>query len=132
MSAALAHDLGLFHFEGSFGFHPFASGAVAYQLPCADQALQERSKCSELSLGTSLRGAGTKVSLPRTASISPPPRYQFHGLVGATATMRQLYQRIEVASATKGKLLIVGENGTGKELVACAIHECGPRRDRPS
>jgi DNA-binding NtrC family response regulator len=65
------------------------------------------------------------------AYAPPPPRNRFHGLVGASATMRRLYQRIEAAAATKGNLLIVGDSGTGKELAARAIHECGPRQRRP-
>jgi len=55
----------------------------------------------------------------------------FHGLVGASAAMRRLYDRIEAAGGTRGTILIVGESGTGKELVARAIHECGNTPDAP-
>ncbi len=64
-------------------------------------------------------------ALPREA------RNHFHGLVGASASMRQLYERIEAAGRTRGTILIVGESGTGKELVARAIHECGPNPAAP-
>ncbi|MBI2962831.1 MAG: sigma 54-interacting transcriptional regulator [Deltaproteobacteria bacterium] len=57
--------------------------------------------------------------LPRAA------RERFHGLVGASAPMHELYERIEAAAATRGTVLVVGESGTGKELIARAIHECG-------
>jgi transcriptional regulator with PAS, ATPase and Fis domain len=131
MNAAFAHDSGLFHFEEFVSVPPIRLRRGHYQFPCAEQARQERSKRSERSLGTALRSAGTEVPLASTASISLPPTHRFHGLVGATAAMRQLYQRIEAAAATKSNLLIVGESGTGIELVARAIHECGPRRERP-
>ena len=71
-------------------------------------------------------------ALEAEAKASPPhARSRFHGLVGASATMRQLYERIESAGATRGTILIVGESGTGKELVARAIHECGGERAAP-
>jgi transcriptional regulator with PAS, ATPase and Fis domain len=38
--------------------------------------------------------------------------------------MRQLYERIEAAAATRGTVLVLGESGSGKELVARAVHEC--------
>ena len=44
-------------------------------------------------------------------------RSRFHGLVGSSAPMRRLYERIQAASRTRGTILIVGESGTGKELV---------------
>ncbi len=55
----------------------------------------------------------------------------FHGMIGATSAMRALYQRIGMAANTRGTVLIVGETGTGKELVAHAIHECGLDPDSP-
>lgn len=51
-------------------------------------------------------------------------RSSFHGLVGATPAMRRLYARIEAAAGVRGTVLIVGQSGTGKELVARAVHEC--------
>ncbi|MFZ0248030.1 MAG: sigma 54-interacting transcriptional regulator, partial [Candidatus Binatus sp.] len=68
------------------------------------------------------------LALEREAEALPyHSRSRFHGMVGASAAMRQLYDRVEAAGVTRGTILIVGESGTGKELVAHAIHECGPQ-----
>jgi transcriptional regulator with PAS, ATPase and Fis domain len=66
------------------------------------------------------------VSLEREAAegISIRQRKAFHGLIGASESMHELYVRIEAASRTRGTILIHGESGTGKELIAHAIHEC--------
>jgi len=58
------------------------------------------------------------------AQLPGAARTRFRGLVGASAVMRQVYERIESAARNRGTILIVGESGTGKELVARAIHEC--------
>ena len=52
-------------------------------------------------------------------------------LVGQSATMRALYALIERVALAASPVLIRGESGTGKELVARALHEAGPRRERP-
>src|SRR5690348_597681 len=72
--------------------------------------------------------SGTRLqALEREVTKIPPEqRTRFHGLVGATAPMRELFRRIDAAGHTRGTVLVVGESGTGKELVARAIHECGP------
>jgi DNA-binding NtrC family response regulator len=64
-------------------------------------------------------------------NLPPEERTRFHGLIGHTAVMRGLFQRIETMARTNEPSLIVGERGTGKELLARAVHECGPRRDGP-
>lgn len=52
-------------------------------------------------------------------------------LVGQSPAMQQLRQLIETAGPTNSRVLIGGENGTGKELVARAIHEHSARVDKP-
>jgi len=52
-------------------------------------------------------------------------------LVGNSPAMQRLRQLIETAGPTSGRVLIGGENGTGKELVARAIHHHSPRGDKP-
>ena len=52
-------------------------------------------------------------------------------LVGASSVMERLRQQIAAAAPTHSRVLISGENGTGKELVARAIHLQSPRHNRP-
>ena len=52
-------------------------------------------------------------------------------LVGASSAMETLRQQIAAAAPTHSRVLISGENGTGKELVARAIHLQSPRHNRP-
>ena len=70
-------------------------------------------------------GARIQALERQTSLVAREQRSIFHGLVGASASMRRLYDRFESAGGTRGTILIVGESGTGKELVARAIHECG-------
>jgi transcriptional regulator with PAS, ATPase and Fis domain len=77
--------------------------------------------------------ANTRIhALELEAKLLPPEeRSHFHGLVGKSKSMRQLYARIEAAGRARSTVLIVGESGTGKELVARAIHECGATTNAP-
>lgn len=52
-------------------------------------------------------------------------------LIGDSAPMRQLQDLIRKVAPTTGSVLISGENGTGKELVAHAIHQLSPRYSKP-
>ena len=55
-------------------------------------------------------------------------RYQFGGIVGRSRPMQALFQLLETVARSNSTILISGETGTGKEIVARAIHHNGPRR----
>ena len=59
------------------------------------------------------------------------PLAHWHGIVGASRVVAGIIRRIELVSATRSTVLITGETGTGKELVARAIHDAGGRRHMP-
>ncbi len=59
------------------------------------------------------------------------PRIRLGGLFGTSAPMQRVYSLIQKVSAYRFPVLILGETGTGKELVARSIHFIGPRRDKP-
>ncbi len=56
---------------------------------------------------------------------------QEHQMIGASPAVERLKQQIKVAAPSSGWVLITGENGTGKELVARAIHSQSTRHDKP-
>lgn len=67
-----------------------------------------------------------------TPSVSVPLRREsFCEMIGSSAPMLRLYEQIEAVARTRGTVLIVGETGSGKELVARAIHRCSADRDAP-
>jgi DNA-binding NtrC family response regulator len=55
-------------------------------------------------------------------------RYKFEGIVGRAPAMRAMFQLLETVSASASTILVTGETGTGKEIVARAIHHNSPRR----
>ena len=54
-----------------------------------------------------------------------------HGIVGESAAVAAVIRRIEQVSRARSTVLITGETGTGKELVASAVHRCSPERNMP-
>src|SRR6266850_1462004 len=55
-------------------------------------------------------------------------RYRFEGIIGKSRAMGHLFQLLETVAPTNSTILITGETGTGKEVVARAIHHNSPRR----
>ena len=58
-------------------------------------------------------------------------RNGFEGIVGSSTTLGEVLDQVEQVAATDSTVLIEGETGTGKELIAQAIHMRSTRRDRP-
>lgn len=54
-----------------------------------------------------------------------------HEMIGSSKPIKELKQQIRIAAPTSGWILITGENGTGKELVARSIHHNSRRHDKP-
>jgi DNA-binding NtrC family response regulator len=57
--------------------------------------------------------------------------FDHYGLIGKSRAMEEVVQRAELVADTKSTVLITGETGTGKELVARAIHDRSAQRDMP-
>ncbi|MBI1814824.1 MAG: sigma-54-dependent Fis family transcriptional regulator [Deltaproteobacteria bacterium] len=74
-----------------------------------------------------LRRDQTENRFLKQPSVATPA---FENLIGASPAMQLIYEMIRQVSPAKGAVLITGETGTGKELVARAIHNLGPRRDK--
>ena len=55
-------------------------------------------------------------------------RYRFEGIIGRSRPMRNLFHVLETVAGTNSTILVTGETGTGKELVARAIHHNSPRK----
>jgi two-component system, NtrC family, nitrogen regulation response regulator GlnG len=69
--------------------------------------------------------------LRESEPVHAAPSVDAHALLGESAAMRQVFRLIGRVAASDLNVLITGETGTGKELVARALHEESTRRDRP-
>jgi len=94
-----------------FLIKPFQLSQLARVLETAVD--QQRLKVENAELRAQLRG-----------------RFSFDSLVGRDSTMQQLFQTLEMVSPMNSTVLIQGETGTGKELVARTIHHHSPRADQ--
>jgi two-component system response regulator HydG len=55
----------------------------------------------------------------------------FHGIIGRSNGIQRVFDLVESVAPTAAPVMILGPSGTGKELVARAIHEVSPRRNEP-
>jgi len=65
----------------------------------------------------------------RQKQLSNDIDQKYHDMIGVSPAIRSVFATIEKVAATEANILILGENGTGKELVARALHRQSPRSD---
>jgi DNA-binding NtrC family response regulator len=62
---------------------------------------------------------------------TPPAVVEVPGVVGRSSAMQEVLREVRRLAAVKGPVLLRGETGTGKDVLARALHSLGPRRGRP-
>jgi DNA-binding NtrC family response regulator len=77
---------------------------------------------------TRFRGA---VADPRNRGLLAAPVQGFYGIISQNALMRDMFELIQTIADSFANILVHGETGTGKELVARAIHEASNRHGKP-
>jgi len=68
---------------------------------------------------------------PAQANVKSTPMVSDQGIVGKSAIMNDLFYKLDKVSPTEANILILGENGTGKDLIANAIHQRSLRNKNP-
>ncbi len=59
-----------------------------------------------------------------------PTEYNFEEIIGESRALRRTLKQVEIVAPTDSTVLLLGETGTGKELIARAIHDLSSRRER--
>ena len=79
--------------------------------------------------GWQSRAKGWQSRVSSASTIGPiANRY---GIIGSSRGITEVIRRVEQVAASRSTILITGETGTGKELVASAVHQCSAERDMP-
>ncbi|MBQ4497262.1 MAG: sigma-54-dependent Fis family transcriptional regulator, partial [Spirochaetaceae bacterium] len=55
----------------------------------------------------------------------------FESIIGKSAEMQKIFEMVRRVASSKASVLITGESGVGKELIANAVHNLSPRKDKP-
>lgn len=89
-------------------------------------------RLAPLRWSTLLQDVRTRNQAESLAESKPAePAHEFMEMVGNSAALKRTFQQAQVVAPTDANVLILGETGTGKELIARAIHRLSPRRDLP-
>lgn len=83
-------------------------------------------------LEKSIRRAGESVALRRElAHLRQVQRHEGDFIIGNSPAIQAVYDQAQRAATASVSVLITGETGTGKEVLARAVHQMGPRKDKP-
>jgi DNA-binding NtrC family response regulator len=109
--------------------HPTIDGAVEAMKLGAFDYLRKPFEVEQLldATGRALRDR-TGTAMPVAHVVDEA---ESRGIVGHSAAIRKVMEQARVVSASMSTVLLTGETGTGKELLARAIHQLSPRRNRP-
>ena len=118
------------------GIDPGPTGLVLRDLGSTNGSFVQGARFNELTLAF-----GTEVTIGKTVlkylpdeeevDLAPSDKESFGSLVGRDPKLRRLFRVLDDVAATEATVLIEGETGTGKELLAEEIHRHSPRRDGP-
>jgi transcriptional regulator with GAF, ATPase, and Fis domain len=84
--------------------------------------------------GISFRAGHTELRfqpLQEVVEIALSPKDRFDSVIGASVKMREIFATLEKVAPSDLTVMLTGETGTGKELVARSIHNLSPRRNKP-
>src|SRR5690349_6323682 len=82
---------------------------------------------SELRIPPAASSPGSVLSMPKSEQFEPP----LPEIVGTAPAMADVYRLVRLAAPRSATVLLIGETGTGKELIARAIHKLSNRADAP-
>ncbi len=94
---------------------------------------QERVAADELDLGSSSRTVPNQAEIVMTSSnrLNGRNPKNHNEIIGQSAGWRQIIRQIEMVAPTDATVLVLGETGTGKELIARELHQRGRRKGKP-
>jgi DNA-binding NtrC family response regulator len=107
-------------------------GVIDYLQKSDDAAaltkLRDRVRQAAQEIGTLIR---TAVADPRSRGMLATPVQGFYGIISQNSQMRDIFELVQTIADSYANVLIHGETGTGKELVARAVHEASGRHGKP-
>src|SRR5918999_1306962 len=112
------------HGSISVAVEAMENGALSFtEKPLNRRVLMAQLHKASEKLALTAKNRRLRAELDETASYA--------GIIGRSKPMRQLYQLVKSVAPTDANVLITGENGSGKEIVATAIHESSKRAKGP-
>jgi transcriptional regulator with PAS, ATPase and Fis domain len=75
--------------------------------------------------------SGSNLTPHKIIPIGSPSQTAFKDIIGQSPSMKKIFRIVEKVAGSDTTIMLNGETGTGKGVIARAIHECSPRRSKP-